>query len=68
MQEELFKLPEVPLYSAKHCRDCVHCQRWEYGGKFFFYCGKIPSNRTENGLLKIKCKNLACNYFKETYE
>jgi hypothetical protein len=26
----------------------------------FQYCGKRKSNRTNNGLMKIKCKNKAC--------
>ncbi len=44
------------------CRTCKHRQRWEYddNGKILQYCGIRKSNRTMNGLLKIKCKNEAC--------
>lgn len=47
------------------CRTCEHIQKWECGGSYFFYCGVRKSNRTQNGLLKVKCKNEACNAYKE---
>ena len=42
------------------CGTCKHRQRWQYNSKVFQYCGKRKSNRTGNGLLKIKCKDKAC--------
>ena len=47
------------------CKHCAHCQKWECGSKFFFYCGLRKSNRTDNGLLKIKFNNEACLSFKK---
>lgn len=46
---------------TKTCRNCEHRQRWECNSKVFQYCAIRKSNRTNNGLLKIKCKDLACN-------
>lgn len=48
------------------CKDCEYRQRWECGASVFQYCGIRKSNRTENGLLKIKCKTEACSQFKKT--
>jgi hypothetical protein len=42
------------------CNSCEHRQRWECNSKVFQYCGVRKSNRTDNGLLKIKCKDAAC--------
>jgi len=49
------------------CGTCYHRQRWQCHGstKVFQYCGKRKSNRTFNGLLKIKCTNRACELYKE---
>lgn len=49
----------------KTCRSCDHRQRWECGGKVIQYCGVRSSNRTDNGLEKIKCKDRACPKYKE---
>jgi hypothetical protein len=50
----------------KHtCRECEHRQRWQCGGRVIQYCGKRKSNRTGNGLLKIKVTNTACGLFKK---
>ena len=46
------------------CRDCAHRQRWQCGGSVIQYCAITRSNRTFNGLKKIKCTNLACPGFK----
>lgn len=46
------------------CNTCDHRQRWECNSKTIQYCGARKSNRTENGLLKIKCKNPACSLYK----
>ena len=71
MQQELFQGSGVkleispadgkPLLGAGlTCNSCEHRQRWQCNSKVFQYCGVRKSNRTENGLLKIKCKDAAC--------
>ncbi len=45
---------------GKTCNTCSHRQRWDFGTMVFQYCGVRKSNRTSNGLLKIKCKMEAC--------
>jgi len=47
------------------CKECKHAQRWSFSDhdKRFFYCGVRKSGRTQNGLLKIKLKNLSCGNF-----
>ncbi len=47
------------------CNTCIYRQRWECGSKIIQYCGVRKSNRTDNGLLKIKCKNEACSLYKK---
>jgi hypothetical protein len=49
----------------KTCKTCQHRQRWECDSKVFQYCGVRKSNRTNNGLLKIKCKMVACFLYKK---
>lgn len=63
----LFDNEPIPQKSkpTKFCRTCAHLQKWACGGRYFFYCGIRKSNRTENGLLKVKCKNEACYAYKE---
>jgi hypothetical protein len=68
-QETLFDFPENKNdNSAKlaTCNTCEHRQRWQCNSKVFQYCGVRKSNRTTNGLLKIKCKDLACPLYKIT--
>ena len=50
---------------TKTCRTCRHRQRWQCCGSVFQYCGIRKSNRTSNGLLKIKVKNPACELYEE---
>jgi hypothetical protein len=50
---------------GKTCKDCAHRQRHDCNSKVFQYCGVRKSNRTDNGLLKIKCKTEACYQFKQ---
>ena len=52
----------------KTCKTCEHRQRWQCGGSVFQYCTARKSKRTDNGLLKIKCKNEACELYKEESE
>ncbi len=63
---ELFRIepsPEPDLHKYNTCKDCKHCQRWQCNSKVFHYCGVRKSKRTQNGLLKIKCKDKACLLF-----
>ena len=61
----LFAVPEsIPEKNPNTCKTCVNIQKWECGGSFFFYCGVRKSNRTDNGLLKVKCKTEACLQYK----
>lgn len=47
------------------CKHCRFIRRKCYGSKDFFYCGLIRSNRTQNGMLKIKANNQSCKHFKD---
>lgn len=66
VQSELFSLPdEKPLLTAGlTCNSCDHRQRHQCNSKVFQYCGVRKSNLTDNGLLKIKCKTVACQLHK----
>lgn len=63
-QEKLFNI-EVsrPIVNNNTCSGCEHRQRWQCNSRVFQYCGIRKSNRTDNGLLKVKCKNEACGLF-----
>ena len=50
---------------GKTCLSCEHRERHQMGGSIIQYCGVRRSNRTENGMLKIKCKTQACSSYKE---
>ena len=41
---------QVPAIDAPTCNSCEHRERWGY-------------NSTENGLLKIRCKDVACSLY-----
>lgn len=57
----LFDIPPTqPKKPDATCRTCAHRQRWACGGSIIQYCAVRPSNRTRNGLLKIKVTNPAC--------
>lgn len=60
---ELFELENE--HKDKTCLSCEHRQRHQFGSKIIQYCGIRKSNRTDNGLLKIKCKDQACTKFEE---
>lgn len=60
--DKLFEIPEKEILNT--CKNCEHRQRWECNSKVFQYCGVRKSNKTNNGLLKIKCKDMACPLFK----
>lgn len=55
----LFDVPAEKVENT--CKSCKHILAMDYGDSGrFFYCSLRSSNRTENGLLKIKCKTPAC--------
>jgi len=67
--ETLFE-EQGTIETNKTCNTCKHRQRWNVGSdkgpeRIMQYCGAIKSNRTNNGLQKIKCKNKACGLYKE---
>lgn len=62
---QLFEIDPENQEVLNTCKDCEHRQRWECNSKVFQYCGIRKSNRTNNGLLKIKCKDKACSLFKK---
>ena len=65
MESEQTTLFQI-LTNGLTCNSCENRQRWKCNSKIFQYCGVRKSNRTGNGLLKIKCKNIACSmYIKE---
>jgi len=50
----------------KKCNSCMFRERWAMGIglETSQYCSVRPSNRTKNGLLKIKASDAACpKYF-----
>ena len=57
-------LDKEPVLSRLTCNSCENRQRWECNSKVFQYCRIRKSNRTANGLLKIKCKTVACASYK----
>lgn len=57
-------IPKIEPLSGVTCNTCEHRQRWECNSKVIQYCGIRKSNRTYNGLLKIKCKDTACQLYK----
>lgn len=73
-QMDLFTKPETllnpnievepGLVRGLTCRKCKHNQAWDCNSKVFHYCGVRKSNLTQNGLLKIKCKDAACPLYK----
>jgi len=63
--ESLFDIEEQVPEIINTCKNCEHRQRWECNSKVFQYCGVRKSNRTNNGLLKIKCKDASCSLFEE---
>jgi len=65
MSNELFESePQRKGVNLDTCRHCEHRQRHQCGGSIIQYCGVRKSNRTENGLLKIKVTDDACIAFK----
>ena len=62
-QPTLIDLPEQEAAKSQTCRNCVHRERHEMGSMVISYCGIRKSNRTQNGLKKIRAKDPACAGF-----
>jgi hypothetical protein len=62
---KLFEIEKQDPKVINTCLDCEYRERHQCNSKVFQYCGIRKSNRTNNGLLKIKCKDAACSLFKE---
>lgn len=56
-----------PKKPTTFCRTCKHRRREtaDWSNEVFQYCEVRGSNRTKNGLLKIKAKNHACSSYEE---
>jgi len=66
LQPSLFNIPlkqSIPSFKKKRCKYCKHIEKWACGGSFFYYCGISTSNRTKNGLAKVKCNKPSCGAF-----
>lgn len=69
-ENENSNLTKPVLAAGLTCNSCEHRQRHQCNSKVFQYCGVRKSNRTDNGLLKIKCKTAACSlhkHYKKTF-
>lgn len=63
--QSLFPDDEIEVVKPiKFCRSCQHRQHWQCGGSIIQYCGVRKSNRTFNGLMKVKAKFPACAAYK----
>lgn len=60
---QLMLFEQPPIKPANTCRNCENRQRHQCGGSVIQYCGVRKSNRTFNGLLKIKVTDPACPVF-----
>jgi len=65
LQSSLFNEPlkQSISYRKRRCKHCKHIEKWACGGSFFYYCGISTSNRTKNGLAKVKLNKLSCGAF-----
>lgn len=64
----LFELPEKikKVMKEEKCKSCKYFTWIEYySSRKIFYCKLRKSNRTENGLLKIKANQEACFGYKK---
>ena len=60
-QPTLFEVEAIqPLY---FCKNCLFREPWQCGSKVIQYCNFTKSNRTTNGLLKIKTTTPACKFY-----
>lgn len=64
--DSLFDIPITPkIERIEKCNTCKYSERWQCGGSIIWYCGARKSKRTDNGLLKIKARQSACDNYKE---
>lgn len=47
------------------CRTCKHCERWHYDNVTINYCTVTHSNRTQNGMMKVKVTQAACGKYEK---
>ena len=66
--DKLFDIDSVPKkHREERCKECEHFTVLEYDtGKRIFYCSLHKSNRTLNGLQKIKANQESCDAFKKS--
>ncbi len=67
-QQKCFIIEEKQQHGIQNskeatCKDCRHRERWQCNSKVFHYCGVRKSKRTQNALLRIRCKDKACMVF-----
>ena len=60
---ESVKPVETHAGTGRRCNECRHGHGWHCGSKVIWYCHARRSNRTDNGLLKIKARQGACELF-----
>lgn len=53
----------MTVEQTKTCGTCKHRQRWIYDHVAISYCTVRKSNRTQNGMLKIKARQQACDKY-----
>lgn len=63
MQLNLFQDQYVVLKNKGKCRNCKHFFKTNYYGYKANYCRIIASKRTDNGFLKVKALQLACDKY-----
>jgi hypothetical protein len=56
---------EIHNGTGKRCNQCKHGQGHICGSKIIWYCWLRKSNRTDNGLLKIKARMEGCELFEK---
>lgn len=64
----LFDIPVIPQSKYK-CKECEYSAPYYTHEKSVYvnwYCSAIKSNRTSNGMQKIKANKAACKLFKSS--
>lgn len=61
-QLQLIQVPIQPKEKGETCRNCIFLVR-NYYNENLKYCAKLKSNRTGNGMRKIKSGDPACTMF-----
>jgi len=55
--------PVPVIERTETCRSCLNRERWQCNSKVIQYCGVRSSGRTRNKKLKIKCNQIACEFY-----